>query len=193
MIGTAFDHLVLGVCHLPVVLTLYWITVRGQWLLVNRTVQTCLAVFWTFYVLHHFLVFWPHDPVLDQWSMRLKAIASLPLLLFAWPMFREPETLPDRVEWQRRLGEMSTFVETQKADAVNTRKRIAALARLCRVQLERNREELTRLQIEHANDRILERLCLVNAGCEKMYNEIRAEFNVPETETAETPDAAAVG
>lgn len=183
------DHLVLGVCHAPIALTLVWLTVRGKFILVNPTVQFCLMLSWMAYVFHHLARIWPHDPDLNALTMHIKAIVAMPLVLFIWPMFRRPDTLPDRIEWERRLSEMSTVVESQRAETIGTRKRIHALAKVCKTQINRNRDEFARLRVEHANEKVLHRFEILNSAFEEVLAQIRA-LDLEGTEPTEAVNVA---
>lgn len=189
MIPEWVDHMVLGVCQAPIAATLVWLTARGKWLVVNPTVQVCLTLSWAAYVFHHLTRVWPHHPDLDAWTMHVKAVLSMPLVLFIWPMFRRADALPDRVEYERRMSDMSTVLESQRADNENTAKKVRAIARVCKVQLDRNRQELDRLKADSASATFLARAEMLNGALAEVLATIKASG----LDSTDTPEARANG
>lgn len=184
------DHLILGVCQAPIALTLVWLTIRGKFILVNPTVQFCLTLSWTAYVFHHLARIWPNDPTLDALTMHIKAIVAMPLVLFIWPMFRKPDTLPDRIEWERRLSEMSTVAETQKAGYEAQRARVRAVARVCKTQIKRAEQEIERMRMERVNEDFIARASMLNAAFSDILCRLKSE-GLDATAEGEHADAVA--
>jgi hypothetical protein len=179
------DHAVIAICHLSVAVILVWITVNRQWMLINPTVQFCLTTFWVSHVVYHIAMSFGLDGWICSALLRIKAIVSMPLILFVWPYFRHPDTLPDRIEWEKRISQMSTFIDEQQAAESIRRKRLRALA----VAVQKHKGDVERLKVDSCDAGAIARAETIKASLAETMS-ILESLGINTTQSAPSTEAS---
>jgi hypothetical protein len=95
-------------------------------------------------------------------------------------------TLPDRIEWEKRISEMSTFIEEQAADEKAKRKKLRALA----AAVQRHQGDVERLKADSCDAGSLTRAEQIKASLAETMSILESlGLTTPPAPTTEATDA----